>query len=236
MRLQFLSWALEAWRETLRQPTNVPNQIVFSPTINSRIWLGDDDDDEDDDDVNAADTCSLGLLQRPGGQKIRQIKRNACHFQQPVMMLFSVFYFFCWNFSVFFRIFSTFQYCLVFFSISPYFSVFSVLFSIFRVFQYFRYFLVIFSIRQIKRISCHFQQPVMMLRKTFSKKKEEDYCIVKLLHEYPIAFFLFFKFQKQEVSNVRLLSTLPPLSVTWAAHWVNYALAKIKTKKDNDAV
>ena len=102
----------------------------------------------------------------------------------------------------------------VLFSISRYFSVFSVLFSIFRVFQYFRYFLVIFSIRQIKRISCHFQQPVMMLRKTFSKKKEEDYCIVKLLHEYPIAFFLFFKFQKQEVSNVRLLSTLPPLSVT----------------------
>ena len=148
-------------------------------------------------------------------------------------MLFSVFYFFLLEF---FSIFQNFQYFSVFLGIFQYFSVF---FSIFGTFQYFScfsvfsVFFVIFSIRQIKRISCHFQQPVMMLRKTFSKKKEEDYCIVKLLHEYPIAFFLFFKFQKQEVSNVRLLSTLPPLSVTWAAHWVNYALAKIKTQKDS---
>ena len=64
----------------------------------------DNDDDEDDDDVNAADTCSLGLLQRPGGQKIRQIKRNACHFQQPVMMLCSVLFLYFLYFSVFYGI------------------------------------------------------------------------------------------------------------------------------------
>ena len=106
-----------------------PPKLYLGPTINSRLWPSEDDDDEDDDsedddgkdddddddddednddedddDVNAADTCSLGLLQRPGGQKIRQIKRNACHFQQPVMMLFSVFYLF-WIFLVFFGIF-----------------------------------------------------------------------------------------------------------------------------------
>ena len=145
-----------------------PPKLYLGPTINSRLWPSEDDDDEDDgdeddDDVNAADTCSLGLLQRPGGQKIRQIKRNACHFQQPVMMLFSAFYFFfCWNFQYF----SEFS---VLFSIFQYFRYFSVFFGIF---QYFRYFSEIFSIRQIKRKACHFQQPaVMMLGKTFTKKK-----------------------------------------------------------------
>ena len=112
----------------MRQLTNVPTQTVFRPNDQLLASPSEDDDDEDDededdggeddndddednddgdeddDDVNAADTCSLGLLQRPGGQKIRQIKRNACHFQQPVMMLFSIL-FFC-----------IFQYFLVFIS------------------------------------------------------------------------------------------------------------------------
>ena len=119
-------------------------------------------------------------------------------------MLFSVFYFFLLEF---FSIFQNFQYFSVFLGIFQYFSVF---FSIFGTFQYFSrfsvfsvFFLVIFSIRQIKRVSCHFQQPVMMLRKPFSKK-EEDYCIVKLLHEYPIVFsyLLNFRNKKYQMSVV----------------------------------
>ena len=122
---------------------------------------------------------------------------------------------------------------LFFVGIFQYFSEFSVLFSIsryfsvfLRIFQYFRYFSVFFVFFSIFGIFCNFQysadkEDILSLSTTRDdaaqdvfKKKEEDYCIVKLLHEYPIAFFLFFKFQKQEVSNVRLLSTLPPLSVT----------------------
>ena len=151
-------------------------------------------------------------------------------------MLFSVFYFFLLEF---FSIFQNFQYFSVFLGIFQYFSVFFSIFGTFQYFSCFSVFSVFFSNFQYSAD----KEDILSLSTTRDdaaqdvfKKKEEDYCIVKLLHEYPIAFFLFFKFQKQEVSNVRLLSTLPPLSVTWAAHWVNYALAKIKTQKDNDAV
>ena len=42
---------------------------------------GDDDDNGGDDaDDNVADTCSLGLLQRPGGQKIVADKTAAVTF------------------------------------------------------------------------------------------------------------------------------------------------------------
>ena len=123
-------------------------------------------------------------------------------------------------FSEFSVLFSISRYFLVFLRIFQYFRYFSVFFVFF---QYFRYFLVIFSIRQIKRISCHFQQPVMMLRKTFSKKKEEDYCIVKLLHEYPSLFLIF------QISETRSIKCPCPVNFTASLCYMSCPLGKLCT-------